>query len=271
MTSLASWAAVDSRDTASIYLVSDSRLSWPSRKSATWDYGRKLFASKKSADIFGYCGQALFPSLVLSQITDLIDRGAIFGQARSCNEKSNRIINIIETSFESYPQKEGVQILHCSREESGMQSEFCLYEVSWSQRRKWQRNEIEMPDSSEHLLTLGSGKEAVRNHVAKWENSDACETSRSVFAAFCDSLLCDDDPLSGGAPQLVGLYRKGPGRTFGIVYKSERYVHGLPINQEFDVDVYDWRNELFELCDPHTMKRKPDAQPQPRPFPRESS
>jgi hypothetical protein len=26
-----------------------------------------------------------------------------------------------------------------------------------------------------------------------------------------------------------------------------------------------WHNDLFEICDPHTLDRRPEAQPQPRP------
>lgn len=55
MTSLVVWTGVDSRAPASIYLASDSRLSWDNGD--TWDFGRKVFASHRYPDILGYYGE----------------------------------------------------------------------------------------------------------------------------------------------------------------------------------------------------------------------
>lgn len=41
MTLLASWIAVDSRKPSSIYILSDSRISWGS--AAKFDFGKKVF------------------------------------------------------------------------------------------------------------------------------------------------------------------------------------------------------------------------------------
>ena len=75
MTSFVAWVGVDARGPASIYLASDSRISWvdPDKTFETWDYGRKLFASKKYPEIFGYFGDTLFPSQMLGQVLDLIE------------------------------------------------------------------------------------------------------------------------------------------------------------------------------------------------------
>jgi hypothetical protein len=70
MTSLVSWIGVDSLAPASIYLASDSRISWGNR--LTWDYSRKLFASRNHPEILGYFGDVLFPSQVLGQLIDLV-------------------------------------------------------------------------------------------------------------------------------------------------------------------------------------------------------
>ena len=55
MTTLISWVGIDQRRPTSLYLASDSRISWGSQHHR-WDVGRKLFSCKVSADIFGYCG-----------------------------------------------------------------------------------------------------------------------------------------------------------------------------------------------------------------------
>ena len=66
MTMLASWIGVDTHGATSAYIVSDSRFCWGNNM--TYDYGKKVFASKKYPEIFGYAGDVLFPSVVLSQI-----------------------------------------------------------------------------------------------------------------------------------------------------------------------------------------------------------
>jgi hypothetical protein len=75
-------------------------------------------------------------------------------------------------------------------------------------------------------------------------------TSRAVFSAFCDSFRSGTDSFSGGAPQLVGLYRKGVGESFGIIYQNARYLFGVPAGpDEAALMALEWRNELFERCD----------------------
>lgn len=48
---LASWAAIDTHGISSAYIVSDSRISWGNKK--YFDFGKKVFASKKYPEIFG--------------------------------------------------------------------------------------------------------------------------------------------------------------------------------------------------------------------------
>jgi hypothetical protein len=89
MTTLFSWLSVDNRGPSSIYIVSDSRITWGS-SGKRWDSGRKVFATK-SADIFGYCGEVLFPSLVLSQLGDLIDRDILWSSDCAAENRHSKI------------------------------------------------------------------------------------------------------------------------------------------------------------------------------------
>ena len=90
-------------------------------------------------------------------------------------------------------------------------------------------------------------------------------TSRSVFSSFCDALDSGGDKHSGGAPQMIGLYRQKAGRSFGIIYNDKRYFEGLPVSDTGQADGIEWRNRRFEICDGATMQRRKEAQPQPRP------
>jgi len=60
-----------------IYVASDSRITWGSQ-ARRWDAGRKVFNPSKAPHIFGYCGDVVFPSLVLGQVISAIDNNIMF-------------------------------------------------------------------------------------------------------------------------------------------------------------------------------------------------
>ncbi|MEP2508894.1 MAG: hypothetical protein ABJH72_06030 [Reichenbachiella sp.] len=63
MTLIISWIGVDDKkdgkEISSIYIASDSRYTWG--KAKRYDYGLKVFGSSKHPEIFGFCGDVLFP------------------------------------------------------------------------------------------------------------------------------------------------------------------------------------------------------------------
>ena len=106
MTLLVSWVGVDckknGKEVASIYISSDSRYTWGN--SEKFDYGVKVFGSTKFPEIFGFCGDVLFPATILGQIIPQIDNGILFKNSDNAEIKSNKIFSYIKTSFENYPQ-----------------------------------------------------------------------------------------------------------------------------------------------------------------------
>ena len=64
MTLLVAWAGVDTHGTSFVYIASDSRISWGT--TATFDYGRKVFAFAHWPDVLGYCGDVLSGGSVFS-------------------------------------------------------------------------------------------------------------------------------------------------------------------------------------------------------------
>jgi hypothetical protein len=266
MTSLVSWIGIDSRAPSSIYLVSDSRISWGNN--LTWDYGRKLFASRNYPEILGYCGDVLFPSQVLGQLIDLIDSDLLFNVEDSSDSKWLKILSIVQQSFESYPDENSrpFRMVYCTRESSGMASVFRMSTLSWKPSEGWIDGQwLGLPEQSGVITTLGSGEKTFRKWYSYWSRTKEKRTSRSVFGAFCDALKSGEDRHSGGAPQLVGVYRKGAAESFGVVYKGERYLLGLPVGAYNDLDNVEWRNSLFERCDWRTMKPLEGAQRHSRP------
>jgi len=268
MTSVAAWGGVDSRKPSSFYFASDSRITSVSTK-RVWDRAKKLFASGTSPDILGYCGDVLYPVQLLGVIEALMNRGLLFEPADSAELRHSKIFDLLRQSLDDYPHKRSIdfQVLHATRVGHGQHSLFKLWEMKWalsaaSGERRWY--EVEIPPRTRSVLTyaIGSGPE-----IGRWNESwpGTLEgTSRSVFHEFCAEIAGPGDPSSGGAPQLVGLYNQGPARLFGIIHQNQRFVSGVGLPYSAGFESLDWRNELFERCDPTTMRILANAQRQPK-------
>lgn len=260
MTSFIAWVGTDSRAPSSVYFASESRLS---TSSWHWDFGRKLFASQAYPDIFGYVGDVLFPSQILGQLVDLIDSNILFTEKDDMEQKLDKIKFFLHQVTSGYPYLKGVYIYYCSRIDiegkSSLHSTFHMNRLSWISER-WHSEKIELPSKSGAIVMDGSGKTIIQNAIGIWENSLHKDTSRSIFSAFCDAVDEAKDSYSGGAPQLVGIHRKGNAKYFGVVYKGKRYFLGLPVASPNTPNNINWFNEIFEIADGDSKKRRIGAQ-----------
>lgn len=248
MTSLVSWIGVDHRAPSSIYIATDSRVSWG--QESTWDAGRKVFASRSRPEVFGYVGDVLFPSLVLGQIADASEspNPAII---ISSEQRFERISRLIKETFESLPssEKRSFQIAYALRIGDGMDACFRFYSLSWDKVKGWIAFQEKLPAKSDSVVIWGSGTRSINLWKERWSKSSQCSTSRAIFSSLCDAISSEGDPLSGGAPQLVGLYRIGPARTIGVIHEGRPYVFGLPAEPaDHAVAGLEWRNRIFERC-----------------------
>ena len=276
MTTLIALIAVDDRRPSSLYFASDSRITWePEKKQdghvagrVRWDAGRKLFACKQHADIFGYAGDVLFPSLVIGQMTDAADMGLLFPADDNSETRHCKFIDAIRSSINRRQNAPdfSFNILHGSRDSSGMTSTFRVWHSAYSTENKsWTDDEISVPtDKSKLFKALGSGGVSVWEHDALISQTPQGDTSRGAFWGFCDSLRSNKDPLSGGPPQLVGLYRQGCAKTLGVVYNGERFIHGLPLPSGVRFGQVEWRDENFQRIDGDTLQLSKGAQPHAR-------
>jgi len=271
MTLLVAWAGIDTHGTSSIYIASDSRISWGT--AASFDHGRKVFAFNRWPDILGYCGDVLFPSIALNQIVDLADAGLLFAPDFSCKQKFQAIVDKLNDLFRQYPQlhtgiaENALSIIHAARDPIDNTKFFCST-ISWTSKRGWYGEESTLPETSKVLFALGSGKREFTENFARYETGTNQKTSRAVFHCFCDTLAQTLVPTVGGAPQLVGIYRKPASSAFstGIVYNGMRNFLGVHIDNLRNLGTIEWRNSNFERCDGRTMERLLNAQPQPDPL-----
>ncbi len=256
-------AAADQRGHASLYFLTDSRISWQGRN-GTWDFGRKTFFSRTTPDIFAFCGDALFPSMVLPQIVGLVEAGLAFRPGASFHQRFDKVRAHVTEAFTSYPLRQvDLTIVHGGRDGDGMDSSFWIGVMNWSHSaNRWLAPVIARPPQGSGIgFTAGSGTSAIRRAVNRWNKAGDPSTSRRAFVSFLDSLKSRADPLTGGPPQMVGLYRIDGGRQFGILWNYKGYVGGLVVGQQTAESLaIEWRNELFERVSVVTRKRVPGAQ-----------
>ncbi len=269
MSLVVSWIGVDTHGTASAYIAGDSRISW--NKSAHFDYGRKVYASKQYPELLGYCGDVLFPSIVVSQVFEMIDRNVLINEKHTCKQKYEIVKNKILSSFKSYPTdvagitQDQFQFIYITKETILKKPKFEAYLMDWKKGRGWRGKEVALPNKSSILYTLGSGSIEYTENYKRYEEGPTHGTSRAVFHCFCDTLSHIRDPNCGGAPQIVGIYRKPESSAidFGVIYKNNRYFLGKNIEKASYLNNIEWRNRLFEICDGLTKKPKPGVARQP--------
>ena len=139
VTSIVVWCGVDSRSPASLYIATDSRISW-GRNAPTWDRGRKAFSSTNAPFVFGYWGQVLFPALALPEVQERADRG-MYSEMAS-REAHDSIATTLIRQWSKYPpaQRADVGIIIGSRNGEGMNSQFHISILTYSSAKNdWKR------------------------------------------------------------------------------------------------------------------------------------
>ncbi len=258
MTSVVVWVGVDSRGPASTYIATDSRISWSSGSNVeTWDQGRKTFRSVQFADIAGYWGDVLFPAMTLSRYFDNLDSGVVVLPDATAKDRFSALEKSLRTSLADLPKTEQrpFTVIHSGRDGTSMESRFEIRTIAWSPQSGWVREDVEIPEVSSAVALGGSGAGVTSVHLKMWDESSEGGTSRAVYSAFVDGLHGGADPYSGGAPQLVGLYRIENGRCIGTTIGKKRFLCGAPVFIPSPSSEIEWRNELFERVSPETLKR----------------
>ncbi len=267
MTLIVSWIARDVKEDglrpSAAYIACDSRISWGGNH---FDFGRKIFGCNKYPDIFGYCGDVLFPLMVISQIKDAIDSDALYGQNYSNEDKFEAVYQKLSEFLDEYPRNNDIisdsfSILHVTRDRA-CNFDRCLYK--WSREDgRLKKEEIPLENRYDTIFFRGEGSDEYEINLNEFEKGGESGTSRSAFQCFCYTLSRIGVNSCGGAPQLIGMYRNTNSKIFGIIYNNRKFVNGIPLPDNHTNSNIEWRNELFEICDCDTMMIKEDAQRQP--------
>lgn len=261
MSTVVAWATDEGTgNIGSCYLASDSRITG----GQDWDYGQKVFALKKGG-IMAYVGNVLFPTQILSQLIDLIDRELIYQDDEPNNQKAEKIFSYLSEATTNYFQslKNTIVTFILVKDKK-----FDLYEIHFAPN-KLIFEEI-IPGQP---FVYGSGKKSFDKAYNKLNLKDKRNVnqnvidekvfSRYIFQALVTSVVSGVDVMSGGNIQIAGLYKNGVSQPFGYIKDKKMYLYGLEIAQTDSLSNIQWRNEKFEVCDPIEKRVKLNGQIQP--------
>lgn len=265
MTLIVAWAGFDDksrhrRKVSSLYIAADSRINW--NGTSRYDGHQKVFASVKHPEIFGFCGDVTFCNMAISQIMTKIDSDILFDPDET--DKHNIVATEMQYMLGSYPNigsVENSEIIFGTRITN--QFHFFLFKF-----RNCKVSVSEWPITEEKGRKIyfgGSGKDSFN---ANWIQVDHDKdenhmTTRNVYHCVARTISQCADSQVGGVPQLVGLYRVGAGRQFGIVKDGTCYFGGQLCKDLPNLTNLEWRNDNFERVDVHTGNLILGAHPQP--------
>lgn len=252
MSTLVCWVGVDTHGTSSVYIATDSRISLAQRISGpNWDNGQKAYASSSMPLILGYVGGGFYSVHVAPRL--IAYSQAIAKTTEAPEEAIQRMVKFTEAAMASAPALITTEFEFICALRGPTKNAFVVASIYAS--RSGAHSRIHgLPEKSGIVHIAGSGADFVKRRFDEWQKSHAADTSRAIYSAFCDALLhATKDPWSEGPPQLVGIYRIGPGRYFATAWRDRCYFGGIPVDGPLgDVQC---RNEIFERCNPTTLLR----------------
>lgn len=274
MTLLLSWIAKDSRKPSSVYIMTDSRISWdikdgsrnPQRSTINWDYGRKIFVFKNFPDIIGYCGDVLFPTQVISQAVDILDSGQFYNKGFDFEDRALIIQDFIKKQLDKYPNtiKLGFTILIAGRKTKNYI--FKRFILSWK-NNDWKGKYVDEDSDAifDGSIILGSGREYFKKfYSSKYRVSDLHNFSRGAATSFSDALAQKHlEARCGGAPQIVAVYNGGMPKIIGNIFRSKRYILGCEVATSNNINSFEWRDETFQRIKGDIIDLIDNAQVQP--------
>lgn len=263
MTLIVGWIACDSnrngQKPSAMYFGSDSRFTWD--KTHAYNYGQKIFSSKKCPEMFAFCGDASFSTFVLSPLTELIDNGLFSGNLSydvKCLEIQKHFQKCVYEYNTALSRINNTVIIYGTK----YKQRFAAYKFTFP-NNVCQCERLPINDYSSFIIVEGSGKQQMKNQFRDVEIKKDLY-SREICHYFASTIEASADRTVGGIPQIVGLYRGiDIPRTLGFVKDGESYLYGRKVDASKCSTDVEWRNLDFERIDPNTLQLLDGAQAQP--------
>lgn len=239
---------------SSAYIATDSRITQDTF--IPIDNAQKVFYSRNSPDIFGFCGDVIAGVTIIQHIISFLERG---WTNRVNNEDRFKEIFKVISGLSIIDRN--VTILHITRfglHHYGLCKYVCI-------NRKWDIELFPIEGKNTikpYLLVEGSGRDEFNARFCELQ-SNSSGTSRNVFQVLSFMIQSTSNKSCGGKIQLAGLFSKGSGQPIGYVYNNAVWLFGHSIPHGTDITGLELRNDRFERCDPATLQLMEGAQAQP--------
>jgi len=270
MTLIASWVSADDKrkgkKLSALYFCSDSRFSWRGTGATlqdVFDEGQKVFGSTNSPEIFCYCGDVQFPIYTIQPLINEIDKGLFFKPESGFAEKTSQLFGYFEQKLKDYPTD---VLAHPFKIYYATCISYRFYCAKFDyDKQRLAIEAIPLPNESTLVFYDGSGSSQFHDRWIERDNAKMNEhkTSRNVYRCMAEAIATGEDKMTGGSPQLIGIYRNGHVQPYGIIKDDNRYFQGRILSDSDQLDNIEWRNDNFERVNPHTMQLLSGAQPQP--------
>lgn len=281
MSVLVVWRNIVNERVTSVYMASDSRFSFGQHH---FDHGKKVFACKNDASLFGYCGGVEYATYIIQSVVDLIEAGVLYKKNDTCETRVKIVTEKFGELWKHYYgiiESRNTEIVYCTTATNTKSSQIYLINITKAgviSFKPIDHETIKGPRSTDYIqyCVIGSGGDAFSTELTKYygtiikeKNQFAYITSRVMFQILSKIVKESDNSKDyGGFPQLAYIYNNKRSRTklCGVIFNDECCLGGCSVEIASDNDFADtlkWFNENFELCDPHTKKKKEGAQTQP--------
>ncbi len=246
MTTIASFATI-SQHSKKIYLISDSRVSWPITSNPKFDNSTKLFPFRNSPDIMAYCGDSLFSLSVLSRIKIQLEFYHKYCTSANALHKKDIVLSYLNTSISHYPKEllnDDITITHFM----ALDNIFYGFKYSFNHKTSsvFDVDVINIPSTTGIIDTSGSGGKSYITHLADYTRKYE-KHAYTMFFAFLSFIKSGIDKKTGGPPQLVQLASNGQVKPIGIFIDNKINLLGETNtfwDNEFSIEI---RSEFFEL------------------------
>ena len=268
MTTTIAWLSYQNKTPSALTFASDSRLTWKG-SGQTWDYGRKIYWCKSSPDIFGFAGDVVSQSTVVSQVCEIFDHSASQLVQGTPEDRHQAFVKFLKSATEAFPaaRSNGLHVLHGLRDGEDEDCDFRIWRTEeHAETHRWSDQELEFSidgkknrrDDPGQFFGAGSG---ASKHRLCWERriQEAGRTSRSVFRALWDVIENAEDPMTGGLPQIASLRTTGFAKPVGFCKDHLRSVCGLPLAADGTGGDLEWRDENFRFLKPSSLELKSNA------------
>lgn len=262
MTTLIAWVSYQNGNQTALNLAGDSRITWQGTASR-WDTVRKLYWCKSRPDVFGYAGDVVSMSTLLSQVADLIDHSVVQVDQLSAEARHCAYIDLIKSSFdmrERTPDVSQLTMFHGSREGTGTSARFRLWRSKYdAESKRLDDAEITVPIGEESFsIAAGSGGGEFRTRRdAYWKRYG--KTARVNFRALLDVAKCADIKGTGGSPQVVSIGRDGPPKPVGVFVDGKCSFMGMPLDGVGRNSEIEWRDDNYTLLKGKTLVKLSNA------------